>query len=162
MKRLIILATLILAFTSFAAAQDPCPTCNKGRELVMTPTHNTEDDNSYRWRRPPSNPFVVRFDASVVVTNDTGKKIKRITWQTDLINAATKAPIRTYTFVTRKNIAPNKVVTLKKKVEVPIEPAMLALNQARPIKRGVPQVIPTEQVSRITRIEYADGSVSAP
>ena len=46
MKRLVILAGLILALTSVARAQDPCPTCNQGRELVMTPTHNTEDGNS--------------------------------------------------------------------------------------------------------------------
>jgi hypothetical protein len=164
MKRLLILAALILAFTSFVRAQnDPCPTCNKGRESVMTPTHNTEDDyNSYRWRRPHANPFVVRFDASVEVTNNTGKKIKRITWQTDLINSATKAPIRTYTFVTRKAVAPHQVVTLRKKVEAPLEPAMMSSNQIVPVKRGLPNVIQTEQVSRITEIEYADGSVSSP
>jgi hypothetical protein len=105
---------------------------------------------------------VVRFDASVVVTNDTGKKIKRITWQTDLINSATKAPIRTYTFVTRKAVAPHQVVTLRKKVEAPLEPAMMSSNQIVPVKRGLPNVIQTEQVSRITGIEYADGSVSSP
>lgn len=139
MKRLSILAGLILAFTSFAAAQDPCPTCNKGRELIMTPTHNTEDDgNSYRWRRPPSNPFVLRFDAAVEVNNDTGKKIKRITWQTDLINTDTKALIRTYTFVTRKGIAPYQVATIRKKAEVPLEPAMLSANQLTRVKRGLP------------------------
>jgi hypothetical protein len=163
MKRLVILAGLILAFSSLIRAQDPCPDCNKGRELVMTDTHNTEDDgNSYRWRRPPSNRFVVQFDASVMVINDTGKRIKRITWQTDLVDAATMKPIRTYTFITRKGIAPKKIVTLKKKVEAPLDPAMMSANQVISVKRGVPNVIRTEQVSRITEIEYADGSVSAP
>jgi len=162
MKRLVILAVLILAFSSLIRAQDPCPDCNKGRELVMTETHNTEDGNSYRWRRPPSNRFVVRFDASVVVINDTGKRIKRVTWQTDLVDASTMKPIRTYTFITRKRIAPNRVIVLNKKVEAPLEPAMMSANQATQVKRGVPNVIRTEQVSRITEIEYADGSVSTP
>jgi hypothetical protein len=162
MKKLVILAGLIVALTSLAKAQDPCPTCNQGRELVMTATNNTEDGNSYRRRRPPSNNFVVRFDASVVVTNDTGKRIKRITWETDLVDAATMKPIRTFTFVTRKTIAPNKVIVLNKKVEAPLEPEMMSANQVTPVKRGVPNVIRTEQVSRIIEIEYADGSVSAP
>jgi hypothetical protein len=162
MKRLLILAILILALTSIARAQDPCPTCNKGRELVMTPTHNTEDDNIWRSpRRALSNTFYVRFDASVVVTNDTSKRIRRISWETDLVDAATRKPIHTYMFETRKRIGPHEVVTLKKKVEVPLLPTMIAPNQM-PLKRGTPNVIRTDSVSKITEIEYTDGSVSSP
>ena len=162
MKRLLILAILILALTSIASAQDPCPDCNKGRELVTTPTHNTEDDNPWRSRRPRSNYFYVNFYASVVVTNNSGKKIKRISWETDLVDAATMKPILTYTFKTRKKIGPHEIVTLKKKVEVPLGPAMLSPNQMPPVKRGMPNVIRTDQVSKITEIEYTDGSVSSP
>jgi hypothetical protein len=163
MKRVLILIVLTLAFTSIASAQNPCPTCNKGRELVMTPTNNTEDGNRYRLpRRAPSNYFYVSFDASVVVTNDTGKKIRRITWETDLVDAATRKPISTYTFETRKRVGPHQVVTLKKKVEVPLLPSMISPNQAPPVKRRMPNVIRTDSVSKITEIEYSDGSVSSP
>lgn len=163
MKKLVILAGLILAFTSIVTAQDPCPTCNKGRELVMTDTHNTEDGNPWRSpRRGPFNSFSVTFQASVIVTNNSARKIKRISWETDLVDAATMKPIRTYTFITQKRIRPNETVTLKKKVEVPLEPAMMSPNQTTPVKRGMPNVIRTEQVSRVTEIEYTDGSVTTP
>jgi hypothetical protein len=104
----------------------------------------------------------MRFDASVAVTNDTAKKIKQITWETSLINTATMTTIATYTLVTRKKIAPHEVVTLKKKVEVPLDPGVISANQTNQVKRGVPNVIRTEQVSKIREIEYADGSVSTP
>ena len=163
MKRLFILAILILGAASLASAQDPCPTCNKGYELVTTPTHNADDDN--RWRTPERarlNRFYVRFYASVVVTNDTAKKIKRITWETNLVEATTLKTISTYTFVNRKRIGPHQVLTLHKKVEVPLVPGMLSGSQAMQVRRGVPNVIRTEQVSKITEIEYSDGSVSSP
>jgi hypothetical protein len=155
---------LILALTSIARAQaDPCPTCNKGYELVTTPTFNTEDGNRYRIpRRAVFNAFYVNFYASVVVTNDTAKRIKQITWETNLVDAATMKSISTYTLVTRKKIAPHAVITLKQKVEVPLEPKMISGNQLTPVKRGMPNVIRTQQVSKITEIEYTDGSVSSP
>jgi hypothetical protein len=164
MKKPLILAILILALTSIASAQDnPCPTCNKGRELVTTPTYNTGDGGRWRSpRRPPSNYFYVSFNASVVVTNDTGKRIKRISWETDLVDAATRKPILTYTFLTRKKIGPHEVVTLKKKVEVLLLPTMISPTQATPVKRAMPNVIRTDSVSKITEIEYTDGSVSSP
>ena len=163
MKRLFILAILILGVASLARAQDPCPTCNKGYELVTTPTHNADDDN--RWRtqkRARLNRFYVRFYASVVVTNDTAKKIKRITWETNLVEATTMKTISTYTLVTRKRIDPHQVVTLQQKVEVPLEPKMISGSQITQVKHGVPNVIRTEQVSKIREIEYTDGSVSSP
>jgi hypothetical protein len=155
---------LILALTSIVRAQnDACPTCNKGYELVTTPTFNTEDGNRYRTpRRGVFNAFYVNFYASVVVTNDTAKRIKQITWETNLLDAATMKTISTYTLVTRKKIAPHAVVTLKQKVEVPLEPKMISGNQLTPVKRGMPNVIRTNQVSKITEIEYTDGSVSSP
>jgi hypothetical protein len=104
----------------------------------------------------------VNFYASVVVTNDTAKRIKQITWETNLIDAATMKTISTYTLVTRKKIAPHAVVTLKQKVEVPLEPKMISGNQLTPVKRGMPNVIRTDSVSKITEIEYTDGSVSSP
>jgi hypothetical protein len=159
MRRLLILALLILASASIASAQDPCSTCDKGRELVTTPTHNAEDDNPWRRRQTPF--LYVNFQAEVVVANNTTKKIRQITWQTDLVDAATKKPISSYRWVTRKKIGPHEIVTLKKKVEVPLVPTMLSPNQV-PVKRGVPNVIRTEQVSKITEIEYTDGSVSSP
>jgi hypothetical protein len=159
MKRLLIPALLILALASIALAQDPCPTCDKGRELVTTPTHNTDEPNP--WRRQRSSSLYVNFQAEVLVTNNTAKKIRQITWETDLVDAVTKKPISSYRWVTRKRIGPHEVVTLKKKVEVPLVPTMLSPNQA-PAKRGIPNVIRTEQVSKITEIEYTDGSVSSP
>ncbi|MDX6405123.1 MAG: hypothetical protein QOH70_2578 [Blastocatellia bacterium] len=164
MKRFLILAMLILALTSIARAQNnACPTCNKGYELVTTPTFNTEDGNRYHApRRGVFNRFYVNFDASVVVTNDSAKRIKQITWETNLIDAATMKTISTYTLVTRKRIAPHAVVTLKQKVEVPLEPKMISGNQLNPVKRGMPNVIRTNQVSKIREIEYTDGSVSSP
>ena len=98
----------------------------------------------------------------MVVTNDTGKRIKRISWETDLVDAATRKPFLTYTFLTRKKIGPHEVVTLKKKVEVPLLPTMISPTQATPVKRGMPNVIRTDSVSKITEIEYTDGSVSSP
>ncbi|MDX6557326.1 MAG: hypothetical protein QOF72_375 [Blastocatellia bacterium] len=164
MKKLLILAMLIMALTSIARAQNnACPTCNKGYELVTTPTFNTEDGNRYHAPgRAVFNAFYVNFYASVVVTNDTAKRIKQITWETNLVDAATMKTISTYTLVTRKKIAPHAVVTLKRKVEVPLEPKMISGNQLTPIKRGRPNVIRTQQVSKITEIEYTDGSVSSP
>jgi hypothetical protein len=129
----------------------------------MTPTNNTEDGNMYRLpRRAPFNYFYVSFSASVVVTNNTGKRIKRISWETDLVDAATRRSIHTYAFETRKRIGPHEVVTLKKKVEVPLLPTMISPNQAPPVKRRMPNVIRTDSVSKITEIEYTDGSVSSP
>jgi hypothetical protein len=164
MKKLLLLAMLILGVASIAAAQnDPCPTCNKGYELVTTPTHNTEDGNPWRSpRRAPLHRFYVSFYASVVVTNDATKKIKQITWETNLIDATTRKPIATYALVTRKRIDPHQVVTLLKKVEVPLQPNMISGSQMTQTRYGVPNVIRTEQVSRIREIEYADGSVSSP
>jgi hypothetical protein len=163
MKRFLILAMLILALTSIARAQNnACPTCNKGYELVTTPTFNTEDGNRYRTPRPAVFNFYVTFYASVVVTNDTAKRIKQITWETNLVDVATMKTISTYTLVTRKKIAPHEVVTLKRKVEVPLEPKMISGNQIIPVKRGMPNVVRTEQVSKIRAIEYTDGSVSSP
>ena len=163
MKRLVILAMLILAVASIARAQDPCPTCNKAYEEVTTPTFHAEDDNRWRPRRgAPSFALYMRFDASVAVTNDTAKKIKRITWETSLIDTATMTTIATYTLVTRKKIAPHEVVTLSKKVEVPLDPRVISANQTNQVRRGVPNVIRTEQVSKIREIEYTDGSVSTP
>jgi hypothetical protein len=103
----------------------------------------------------------VNFQAEVLVTNNTAKKIRQITWETDLVDAVTKKPISSYRWVTRKRIGPHEVVTLKKKVEVPLVPTMLSPNQV-PAKRGIPNVIRTEQISKITEIEYTDGSVSSP
>ena len=160
MKRLLIPALLILALASIASAQNPCPTCDKGRELVTTPTHNADEPNPWRRQRSPS--LYVNFQAEVVVTNNTAKKIRQITWETDLVDASTKEPISSYRWVTRKRIGPHEVVTLKKKVEVPLVPTMLSPNQTPPVKRGMPNVIRTEQVSKITEIEYTDGSVSSP
>ena len=162
MKRLIVLPMLILAVTSIARAQDPCPTCNNIYEEIRGPSQAV-DDNRWRPRRgAPSFALYMRFDASVAVTNDTAKKIKQITWETSLINTATMTTIATYTLVTRKKIAPHEVVTLKKKVEVPLDPGVISANQTNQVKRGVPNVIRTEQVSKIREIEYTDGSVSTP
>jgi hypothetical protein len=160
MKRVLILALLVWALTSIAQAQNPCPTCNKGRELITTPTHNAEDDNPWRRRRTPS--LYVSFQAELLVTNNTAKKIRQITWETNLLDAATMKPISTYRWVTRKKIGPHEVVTLKKKVEVPLLPTMISPTQAPPVKRGMPNVIRTDSVSKITEIEYTDGSVSSP
>ena len=160
MKRLFILAILILGVASFAGAQnEACPTCNKGRELVTTPTHNTEDDN--RWRTPARGLYA-RFYASVVVTNDTAKKIKRIIWETELVDSGTRESIYVHTFVTRKRIDPHQVVTLNKKIEIPLAPGMVSGSQAMQVRRGIPNVIRTEQVSNIREIQYTDGSVSSP
>ena len=163
MTRLFILAILVLGVASLASAQNPCPTCNKGYELVTTPTHNADDDD--RWRTPERgrvNRLYVRFYASVVVANDTAKRIKQITWETNLVDATSLKPISTYTWVTRKRIGPHQVTTLQKKVEVPLVPGMLSGSQAMQLRRGIPNVIRTDQVSKITLIEYTDGSVSAP
>jgi hypothetical protein len=164
MKRLVILAMLILAVASIARAQDPCPTCNKIYEEIRGPSQAV-DDNRWRPRRGASasaSRLYMRFYASVAVTNDTAKKIKRITWETSLINTATMTTIATYSLVTRKKIAPHEVVTLSKKVEVPLDPRVISANQTNQVKRGVPNVIRTEQVSKIKEIEYTDGSVSTP
>ena len=162
MKRLVILAMLILAVASIARAQDPCPTCNKIYEEIRGPSQAV-DDNRWRPRRgAPSFALYMRFDASVAVTNDTAKKIKQITWETSLIDTATMTTIATYTLVTRKKIAPHEVVTLSKKVEVPLDPRVISANQTNQVKRGVPNVIRTEQLSKIREIEYTDGSVSTP
>ena len=102
MKRLVILAMLILAVTSIARAQDPCPQCNKIYEEIRGPSQAV-DDNRWRPRRgAPSFALYMRFDASVAVTNDTAKKIKQITWESSLIDVATMKTIATYTLVTRK------------------------------------------------------------
>jgi hypothetical protein len=151
---------LILAVCSIARAQDPCPQCNKAREEVMSPPFHASDDNRLRPLR--FSPFYMRFSMSVDVTNDTAKKIKQITWESTLIDAVTKQTISTYTFVTRKRIAPHEAVTISKKVEVPLDPRVISANQTIPVKRGVPNVIRTEAVSKITEIVYTDGSVSTP
>jgi hypothetical protein len=162
MKRLVILAMLILAVASIARAQDPCPTCNNIYAEIRGPSQAV-DDGRWRPRRGgPFSAFYMRFDASVAVTNDTAKKIKQITWECTLVDVATMKPIATYTLVTRKKIAPHEVVTLSKKVEVPLDPRVISANQTAPVKRGVPNVIRTKQVSKIREIEYTDGSVSTP
>ena len=104
----------------------------------------------------------MRFSPSIIVTNDSAKKIRRITWESTLINSATKQPISTYTLVSRKRIAPHEVVTLKKKVEVPLDPRVISASQITVVKSGAPNVIQTDQVSRVIKIEYTDGSVSTP
>jgi hypothetical protein len=168
MKRLLILAMLLLAVATIGRAQtDPCPDCNKPYEEVTRPPFHGDDpygrDDSSRRRLLRSNGrLYVRFYASVAVTNNTTKKVRQITWETNLVNAATMKPIATYTFVTRKRIGPHEVVTLSKKVELPLDPRMLSANQTYPPKRGVPNVIQTEQVSKIRKIEYTDGSLSTP
>ena len=162
MKRIVILAMLILAVASIARAQDPCPQCNKIYEDISGPSQAI-DDGRWRPRRGAlSFALYMSFDASVAVTNDTAKKIKRITWESSLIDAATMKPIATFTLVTRKKIAPHEVVTLSKKVEVPLDPKVISANQTNQVKPGVPNVIRTEQVSKIREIEYTDGSVSTP
>lgn len=161
MKRLVILGMLILAVASIARAQDPCPQCNKAYEEVTSPPFHVNDDNRLPPRRRTS-PFSMRFDASVVFTNNSPKKIKQITWASTLIDTATKQTISTYTFVTRKRIAPYQVVTLRKKVQVPLDPRVLSPYQSNRVKRGAPNVFRTEQVSTIKKIEYTDGSVSTP
>lgn len=160
MKRLVILSMLILAVASIARAQNPCPQCGKAYEEVTTPTFHTLDEN--RWRPRRTFGLYMRFEASVAVTNNTAKKIKQITWETSLVDSATRKPIATYTLVTRKKIAPHKVVTISKKVEVPLDPRVISTDQTNPGKRGALNVIRTEQVSKIKEIEYADGSVSSP
>jgi hypothetical protein len=163
MKRFVILSMLILALTAIARAQgaDPCPDCNKARDEVMfTPSNATDDGQwrSHRWRSF----FYMRFSPSIVVTNDSAKKIRQITWESTLINSATKQPISTYTLVSRKRIAPHEVVTLTKKVEVPLDPRVISASQITVVKSGAPNVIQTDQVSRVVKIEYTDGSVSTP
>ena len=165
MKRLVILAMLILAMASIARAQDPCPQCNKAYEEVTSPPFQAQDDNRWRPRRGAASSaarLYMRFDASVAVTNDTAKKIKQVTWESSLINVATMKTIATYTLVTRKKIAPHEVVTLTKKVLVPLDLRVISANQTNQVKHGVPNVIRTEQVSKIREIEYTDGSVSTP
>jgi hypothetical protein len=162
MKRLVILSMLILAAASFARAQDPCPTCNNIYSEIRGPSQAI-DDGRWRPRRGPSSfALYMSFDASVAVNNDTAKKIKQITWESSLIDTATRRPIATYTLVTRKKIAPHEVVTINKKVEVPLDPRVVSANQTNPVRRGVPNVIRTEQVSKIREIEYTDGSISSP
>jgi hypothetical protein len=154
---------LVLAVASIARAQNPCPQCNKAYEEVTSPPFHANDDNRLPPRRgAPSFGLYIRFDVSVSVTNDTAKKIRQITWESTLIDAATKQTISTYTFVTRKRIAPHDVITISKKVEVPLDPRVISANQTNQVRRGVPNVIPTEQVSKIIEIEYTDGSVSTP
>src|SRR5260370_29166875 len=85
----------------------------------------------------------------------------QITWETSFINTATMKPIATHWVLTRKKIAPHKVVTLRKKFQVPL-PRVVSANQTNQGKRGVPNLTQTEQVSKIRRIEYTDGSVSTP
>ena len=167
MKRLIILAMLVFAAASIARAQtDPCPQCMQiYQEATSRVTHAAEDENQWRLRRrtaPFAPRFYMSFSASVVVTNDTAKKIKQITWESSLINAATQKTVATYTFVTRKKIAAHEVVTLSKKIEVPLDPSVISADQIRPARRGVPNLIRTEQASQIREIEYTDGSVSVP
>lgn len=159
MKRLVILSSLILALTSIARAQDPCPQCNKIYAEIRGPSQAIDDN---RWRPRRSFGLYMRFEASVAVTSNTAKKIKQITWESSLIDVATRKLIATYTLVTRKKIAPHEVVTISKKVEVPLDPRVISGNQTNPVKRGVPNVIRTEQVSKIREIEYTDGSVSSP
>jgi hypothetical protein len=165
MKRIVILAMLILALASIARAQaDPCPTCNTIFAEMRGPSQAIDDNRWHPRRGAPPAPdrLYMSFDASVAVTNNTAKKIKQITWETSLINAATMKPIATYTLVTRKRIAPHKVVTLSKKVEIPLDPRVISANQTDQVKHGIPNVIRTEQVSKIREIEYTDGSVSSP
>jgi hypothetical protein len=158
MKRLVILAMLIFAVASIARAQAvsdiPGGCCPE----------SAHDGNWPPVRRasPSADRLYMRFNASVAVTNDTAKKIKQITWETDLIDTATMTTIATYTLVTRKKIAPHEVVTLSKKVEVPLDPRLISANQTNQVRRGVPNVIRTEQLSKIREIEYTDGSVSTP
>lgn len=159
MKRLFILSIVILAVASIARAQDPCPQCNKIYSEIRGPSQAIDDN---RWRPRRSFGLYMRFEASVAVTNDTAKKIKQITWESSLIDVATRKPIATYTLVTRKKIAPHEVVTISKKVEVPLDPRVISADQTNPAKRGVPNVIRTEQVSKIKEIEYADGSINSP
>ena len=90
MKRLVILAMLVLAVSSIARAQAdlrdiPGGCCTSG----------AEDGNWPPIRRasPSASRLYMRFNASVAVTNDTAKKIKRITWETSLINAATMTTV---------------------------------------------------------------------
>ncbi|HMH45777.1 MAG TPA: hypothetical protein VK557_19975 [Pyrinomonadaceae bacterium] len=168
MKRLIILAMLVFSMAAIARAQaDPCPDCNKAYEEVTRPPFHGDDPygrderNRIRSLRSASSLYV-RFYASVTITNNTAKKIKRITWETSLINIATMATVETYTLVTRKRIAPHEVITLSKKVEVPLDPRVISADQTSQVKHGVPNVIRTEQVSKIREIEYTDGSVSTP
>jgi hypothetical protein len=133
------------------------------QEATSRVTHASEDEN--RWHPPRRNArfgFYMSFSPSVVITNDTAKKIKQITWESTLINTATQKPIATYTFVTRKRIAAHEVATLSKKIEVPLDPSLISTEQTIPVRRGVPNVIRTEQVSKIRQIEYTDGSVSVP
>jgi hypothetical protein len=163
MKRLVILAMLVLAAASIARAQvDPCPECNKISAAMSAPSEAV-DDGRWRPRRggpPPA--LYMRFDASVTVTNDTSKKIKQITWESSLIDAATRRTIATYTLITRKKIGPHEVVTISRKIEVPLDPQVVSAGQTNRVKGGVPNVIRTEQVSKIRKIEYSDGSGSTP
>jgi hypothetical protein len=167
MKRLIILAMLVFSAASIAKAQaDPCPTCMQiYQEATSRVTHASEDENRFRHSlrtAPFAARFYMSFYASVVVTNDTARKVRQITWESSLINVATQKTIATYTFVTRKKIAAHEVVTLSKKIEVPLDPSVISAEQTIPVRRGVPNVIRTEQVSKIREIEYTDGSVSVP
>jgi hypothetical protein len=167
MKRLLIPAMLVFSAAPIIRAQgNGCPTCMQiYQEATSRVTHAAEDERQWHpLRRNRSfNPrFYMSFHASVVVTNQTAKKIKQITWESTLINVATQKTIATYTFVTRKRIAAHEVVTLSKKVEVPLDPSVISTDQTNPLRRGVPNVIRTEQTGKIKEIEYTDGSVNTP
>src|SRR5260370_1241857 len=79
----------------------------------------------------------------------------QITWETSLINTATMKPIAAHWVLTRKKIAPHKVVTLRKKFQVPL-PRVVSANQTNQRKRGVRNLIRTKQVSEIRKIEYTE------
>jgi hypothetical protein len=154
MKRLVILGMLLFSVASIARAQAVS-------DIPGGCCPESAHDGNWPPIRRASPSLYTSFHASVVVTNDTAKTIKQITWETSLINTATMKPIATHWVLTRKKIAPHKVVTLRKKFQVPF-PRVVSANQTNQVKRGIPNVIRTEQVSKIREIEYTDGSVSTP
>jgi len=76
-----------------------------------------------------------------MVINDTENGLSGLPGKADLVDAATMKPIRTYTFITRERNRSEQGHMLKKKVEAPLEPAMISANQMTRVTRGVPNVI---------------------
>ena len=109
-----------------------------------------------------SNPHTyASFTTNFLVSNNSNKKIKRINWETTLINRETNQLIQTFSFVTKRTVAPHKELVLKQNLHVPMSKLLgPVVTAGQPgAKTSRPEVL--EQYRNI-EIEYKNGSIVRP
>jgi hypothetical protein len=171
MKRLLVIIAILIGTAPIAVSQacKYCPQSSQESQHDATDRKQQEQGQDKGPAIPPKlenleRPEFARFDPILSLTNNAAKMIKQVTWECTLKDHTSGETVASYTFVTRKRIAPGRSAVLKERIFIPLSqllahPRVLQVGKENSPASRHPEV---EQTIEITEIRYNDGSISHP